>query len=76
MTRSLTRFAALSLCAGLLFTLFTGCAPASSEAPASSVTAESDAPAPTTIPLPDPLPQPLQPTEEELAAITDVRAGT
>ena len=79
MTRSLTRFAALSLCAGLLFTLFTGCAPAApafSEAPASSVTAESDAPAPTTIPLPDPLPEPLQPTEEELAALTDaIEAG-
>ena len=75
MTRSLTRSAALSLCAGLLFTLFTGCAPAapaSSEAPVNSVTAESDAPAPTTIPLPDPLPEPLQPTEEELTAITDV----
>ena len=79
MTRSLTRFAALSLCAGLLFTLFTGCAPAapaSSEAPASSVTAESDAPAPTMIPLPDPLPEPFQPTEEELAALTDaIEAG-
>lgn len=71
MTRSLFRFAALALCAGLLFT---GCTPAASSAlsaPASSAAAESDAPAPTTIPLPDPLPEPLQPTEEELAALTD-----
>lgn len=71
MTRSLFRFAALTLCAGLLFTGCTPAAPSASSAPASSAAAESDAPAPTTIPLPDPLPEPLQPTEEELAALTD-----
>lgn len=72
MTRSLFRFAALALCAGLLFTGCAPAAPASSGAPASSAAAESTAPKPTIIPLPDPLPEPLQPTEEELAAITDV----
>ena len=72
MTRSLFRFAALALCAGLLFTGCAPAAPASSGAPASSAAAESTAPKPTSIPLPDPLPEPLQPTEEELAAITDV----
>ena len=75
MTFRLFRFAALALCAGLIFTICTGCAPAasaSSGAPASSVAAESTVPEPTTIPLPDPLPEPLQPTEEDLAAITDV----
>lgn len=71
MTRSLFRFAALALCAGLLFTGCTPAAPSAPSAPASSAAAESDAPAPTTIPLPDPLPEPLQPTEEELAALTD-----
>ena len=71
MTRSLFRFAALALCAGLLFTGCTPAAPPAPSAPASSAAAESDAPAPTTIPLPDPLPEPLQPTEEELAALTD-----
>lgn len=71
MTRSLFRFAALALCAGLLFTGCAPAAPASSGAPAGSA-AESTAPKPTIIPLPDPLPEPLQPTEEELAAITDV----
>ena len=70
MTRRLFRFAALALCAGLVFT---GCAPAASPAPSApaSSAAESTAPEPTTIPLPDPLPEPLQPTEEELAALTD-----
>lgn len=72
MTRSLFRFAALALCAGLIFTGCAPAAPASSGAPASSAAAESTAPKPTIIPLPDPLPEPLQPTEEELAAITDV----
>lgn len=72
MTRSLFRFAALALCAGLLFTGCAPAAPASSGAPSGSVAAESTTPEPTTIPLPDPLPEPLQPTEEELAAITDV----
>ena len=71
MTRSLFRFAALMLCAGLLFTGCTPAVPSASSAPASSAAAESDAPAPTTIPLPDPLPEPLQPTEEELVALTD-----
>lgn len=79
MTFRLFRFAALALCAGLIFTICTGCAPAasaSSGAPASSVAAESTAPEPTTIPLPDPLPEALQPTEEELAALTDaIEAG-
>ena len=75
MTRSTFHLAALALCAGLLFTLCTGCAPAapaSSGAPAGSAAAESTAPEPTTIPLPDPLPEPIQPTEEDLTAITDV----
>lgn len=72
MTRSLFRLAALALCAGLIFTGCAPAAPASSGAPASSAAAESTAPKPTIIPLPDPLPEPLQPTEEELAAITDV----
>ena len=67
MTRSTFRLAALGLCAGLLFTSCTGCAPASSQAPASSA-AEST----LTVTLPDPLPEPIQPTEEDLAAITDV----
>ena len=70
MTRSAFRLAALGLCAGLLFTSCTGCAPAapaSSQAPASSA-AEST----LTVTLPDPLPEPIQPTEEDLAAITDV----
>ncbi len=76
MTRSLFRFAALMLCAGLLFTGCTPTAPSASSAPASSAATESDAPAPTTIPLPDPLPEPLQPTDEELAALTDaIEAG-
>ncbi len=72
MTRSLFRFAALALCAGLLFTGCAPAAPASSQAPSGSAAAESTTPKPTIIPLPDPLPEPLQPTEEELAAITDV----
>ena len=70
MTRSAFRLAALGLCAGLLFTICTGCAPAapaSSQAPASSA-AEST----LTVTLPDPLPESIQPTEEDLAAITDV----
>ena len=74
MTRSAFRLAALGLCAGLLFTICTGCAPAapaSSQAPASSA-AEST----LTVTLPDPLPEPIQPTEEELAALTDaIEAG-
>ena len=60
MTRSLFRFAALALCAGLLFTGCTPAAPPAPSAPASSAAAESDAPAPTTIPLPDPLPDPAR----------------
>ena len=70
MTRSAFRPAALALCAGLLFPLFTGCAPA---APASSRTpASSAAESALTVTLPDPLPEPIQPTGEDLAAITDV----
>ena len=70
MTRSTFRLAALALCAGLLFTLCTGCAPA---APASSgAPAGSAAESTLTVTLPDPLPEPIQPTEEDLTAITDV----
>lgn len=71
MTRSLFRFAALALCAGLIFTGCAPAAPASSGVPSASVAAASDLPGPTVIPLPDPLPEPLQPSEEELAALTD-----
>ena len=70
MTRSTFHLAALGLCAGLLFTSCTGCAPA---APASSgAPAGSAAESTLTVTLPDPLPEPIQPTEEDLAAITDV----
>lgn len=67
MTFRLFRFAALALCAGLIFTGCAPAAPASSGAPAGSA-AEST----LTVTLPDPLPEPIQPTEEDLAAITDV----
>lgn len=70
MTRRFSRFLALVLCTGLVFTGCAPAAPASSAAPVPSA-AESAAPDPTTIPLPDPLPEPLQPTEEELTALTD-----
>ena len=42
MTRSLFRFAALALCAGLLFTGCAPAAPASSQAPSGSAAAEPD----------------------------------
>ena len=67
MTRSAFRLAALALCAGLIFTGCAPAAPASSGAPAGSA-AEST----LTVTLPDPLPEPIQPTEEDLTAITDV----
>lgn len=68
MTRSTFRLAALALCAGLLFTLCTGCAP--SAAP-SDPAPQSTPPYFVPLPMPDPLPEPIQPTEEELAALTD-----
>lgn len=69
MTRRLSRFAALALCAGLVFT---GCAPAAPvSSPAPSVSSPAENAAPAAIPLPDPLPTPLDPAEEELAALTN-----
>ena len=68
MIRFSLRAGALALAAGLLLC---GCAPApSSSSSPSSVPSSSDSSGPASIPLPDPLPQPVEPTGEELAALT------